>query len=82
MKQYSKETLRQLEWSTLNRLQDKIGDRLRPVSIVNIVLSVTSLILEDGWIKIAILACVTILMAWTVVNMVRYKRIEKIMDEK
>jgi len=83
-RKYDKETLNQYDWIKLFRLQCKIGDRkMMPFAIILFFLSIANFFIREPlWLKWSIKGVIIILMIWLAVWMVRFFRIERIMDEK
>lgn len=79
---YDKETLRQYSWIQLSCLQDRIAAKTTPVCVINICLSITSIFIETPWYKWSILSVTTALTTWLAIWLVRYIRIDRIMEEK
>lgn len=80
---YDKETLSQYTWGQLYRLQCRLADRkMKPGAIISICVSIASFFIKNPWLKPPILIIETALIIWLVVLIVRFKRIDRIMEEK
>ena len=80
---YDKETLSQYDWFQLYRLQCRLAKKkMIPGAIINICVAIAGLFIKNPWLKIPILIIETVLNIWLIVLIVRFKRIDKIMEEK
>lgn len=80
---YDKETLSQYDWFQLYRLQCRLAKKkMIPGAIINICVAIAGLFIKNPWLKIPILIIETALNIWLIVLIVRFKRIDKIMEEK
>lgn len=80
---YDKETLSQYDWSQLYRLQCRLAEKkIIPGGIINFCLGITNLFIKNPWLKSSIDIIESALIIWLIVLIVRFNRIDKIMDEK
>lgn len=80
---YDKKTLSQYQWSQLFKLQCRLVDRkMKPGAIINAALAIASFFIKTPWAK-QLIICVEIpLIIWLVVLIVRFIRIDRIMEDK
>ena len=80
---YDKETLSQYDWSQLYRLQCRLAEKkMTPGVIINFCLAITNLFIKNPWFKSSIYIIESALIIWMIVLIVRFNRIDKIMEEK
>lgn len=80
---YDKETLSQYDWIQLYRLQCRlVENKMIPGAIINFCLAVTNFFIKNPWLKSTIDIIESALIIWLFVLVVRYNRIDKIMEEK
>lgn len=80
---YDKETLNRYDWSQLYRLQCRLVEKkMIPGAIINFCLAITNLFIKNPWLKSSIDIIVSALIIWLIVLVVRFNRIDKIMEEK
>ena len=80
---YDKETLNQYDWSQLYRLQCRLVEKkMIPGTIINFCLAITNLFIKNPWLKSSIDIIESALIIGLLVLVVRFNRIDKIMEEK
>jgi hypothetical protein len=80
---YDKETLSQYDWIQLYRLQRRLLEKkMIPGAIINFCLAITNLFIKNPWLKSSIDIIESALIIWLLVLVVRFNRIDKIMEEK
>ena len=80
---YDKETLSQYDWILLYRLQRRLLEKkMIPGAIINFCLAITNLFIKNPWLKSSIDIIESALIIWLLVLVVRFNRIDKIMEEK
>ncbi len=80
---YDKETLSQYDWIQLYRLQRRLVEKkMIPGAIINFCLAITNLFIKNPWLKSSIDIIESALIIWLLVLVVRFNRIDKIMEEK
>lgn len=82
---YDRKTLRQYDWHQLYRLQSRLANRkMTPVSFVNALIAIINILIKDCGCgaKLFFVIFQLVTMAWLLVLIIRYLRIEDIMDEK
>ncbi len=82
-KKYDKETLSQYDWIQLYRLQGRLVEKkMIPGAIINFCMAITNLFIKNPWLKSSIDIIESALIIWLLVLVVRFNRIDKIMEEK
>ena len=80
---YDKETLSQYDWSQLYRLQCRlVENKMIPGAIINFCLAGTNLFIKKQLLQSSIDIIESALIIWLLVLVVRFNRIDKIMEEK
>lgn len=80
---YDEETLSQYDWIQLYRLQRRLVEKkMIPGAIINFCLAITNLFIKNPWLKSSIDIIESALIIWLLVLVVRFNRIDKIMEEK
>lgn len=80
---YDKETLSQYDWSQLYRLQCRLVEKkMIHGAIINFCLAITNLFIKNPWLKSSFDIIESALIIWLLVLVVRFNRIDKIMEEK
>ena len=81
MKKYSKEELRKIDRFDLFDIQYTISDKIKIAAIINIALCVFCFLVKDTWFEWIIRFFTIGITVYMVILLIRFLRIEKILEE-